>query len=222
MEANVKKKGKIRMCKQFYRLTLDDYSMPGFCSFSTDYIGTMDDMASFMDALRNDERSANDDSRLIDAWNRYCEGNHDVTYNAAYQENKLLESVTCLGTADTTLTDYTWEHLNTWDCSYFMKCDRAENTHIWVSYEGKYRRCVKTRFSNLQYKNTVGDYVSLGGMFWGYPHMVEDDGNITYHRMYVMEKRFENIEEALSDMENFKKVPDIEYRNVLNDIFGDG
>lgn len=40
--------------------------------------------------------------------------------------------------------------------------------------------------------------------------------------MYVIEKPFKNKEEALFDMENFKKSPDIEFKYVLNDIFGDG
>ena len=155
------------MDNQLYRLTLDDYSMPGFCSFSTDYIGTMEDIRFFVEALRGDIRCAETESRLIHACDLYEAGSHDVTYNAAYQKNRLLESVTCLGTAETTLTDYTWEHLNTWDCPYDMKCSRAECTHIWVSYEGKYRRCVRVKFSNLQYKNTVGEYVSFGGMCWG-------------------------------------------------------
>jgi len=210
------------MSKQLYRLTLDDYSTPGFCSFSTDYIGTLEDIKAFIEALRSDERTAQSQSRLIEAWDNYEAGNHDVTYNAAYQENKLLAHVKCLGAASTELTDYEWEHLNTWGCPYYMQCSRAESTHIWVSYQGKYRRCVRVKFTNLQYKNTVGEYVDFGGMCWGYPHMIEEDGKFTFHRMYVIEKPFKNKEEALLDMENFQKSPDIEFKYVLNDIFGDG
>lgn len=72
------------MSKQLYRLTLDDYSMPGFCSFSTDYIGTLEDVKSFIEALRSDEKTAKNQSELIEAWDSYKSGNHDVTYNAAY------------------------------------------------------------------------------------------------------------------------------------------
>ncbi len=208
--------------KQLYRLTLDDYSTPGFCSFSTDYIGTLEDVRDFIEVLRSDEGTAQSQSRLIEAWDSYEAGNHDVTYNAAYQENKLLARVKCLGVASTTLSDYEWEHLNTWDCPYYMQCSRAESTHILVSYEGKYRRCVRVKFTNLRYKNTVGEYINFGGMCWGYPHMIEEDGNITYHRMYVIEKSFKNKDEALLDMENFQKSQDVEFRYVLNDIFGDG
>ena len=210
------------MSKQLYRLTLDDYSMPGFCSFNTDYIGTLEEVKAFIEALRKDERTAKNQSRLIEAWDSFAGGNYEVTYNAAYQENKLLARVKCLGTAQTTLTNYEWEHLNTWECPYYMKCDRSDNTHIWVSYQEKYRRCVRVKFTSLQYKNTVDEYVDFGGMCWGYPHMIEEDGDSTYHRMYVLEKVFKNKDEALLDMENFKKSPDIEFKYVLNDIFGDG
>ena len=52
--------------------------------------------------------------------------------------------------------------------------------------------------------------------------MIEEEDDVTYHRMYVIEKAFKNKNEALLDMENFKKSPDIEFKYVLNDIFGDG
>ena len=210
------------MSKQLYRLTLDDYSMPGFCSFSADYIGTLEDVKAFIESLRCDDETAKNQSRLIEAWDSYEAGNHEVTYNAANQENKFLARVKRLDVTSTVVTDYEWEHLNTWDFPYHMKCSRAESMHIWVSYEGKYRRCVRVKFTSLQYKNTVDEYVDFGGMCWGYPHMIEEEGNVTYHRMYVIEKPFKNKEEALLDMENFKKSPDIEFKYVLNDIFGDG
>lgn len=210
------------MSKQLYRLTLDDCSMPGFCSFNTDYIGTLEDVSAFIESLRSDEKCVKTESRLIEAWDSYSAGNHEVTYNAAYQENKLLARVKCLGIVEHKLVEFEWEHLNTWDCIYNMKCEDAVSTHIWVSYQGKYRRCVRVKFTNLQYKNTIDEYVSFGGMCWGYPHMIEEDGDSTYHRMFVLEKTFKNKKEALLDMENFKKLPDIEFKYVLNDIFGDG
>ena len=69
------------MHKQLYRLCLDDCSMPGFCSFNTDYIGTFDDVETFIEALRNDEKFAKTEIRLIEAWNSYAAGNHNVTYH---------------------------------------------------------------------------------------------------------------------------------------------
>jgi len=210
------------MHNQLYRLCLDDCSMPGFCSFNTDYIGTLNDVESFIEAIRQDEKFADIETRLIEAWNSYAAGNHNVTYNAAYQENIFLVRVNCLGTAETVLMDYEWEHLNTWDCTYSIRCAKAESTHVWLSYQGKYCRCIRTRFTDLAYKNIMDGYSSLAGSFWGYPHMIETDGNVTYHRMYVLEKAFKNKEETLLDIDNFKTQPDIAFRNVLNDIFGDG
>ena len=115
-----------------------------------------------------------------------------------------------------------WEHLTTWDCPYSMRCAKAESTHVWLSYQGKYCRCIRTRFTDLAYKNIIDGYLPLAGSFWGYPHMIEKDGDVTYHRMYVLEKAFKSKEETLLDIDNFKTQPDIAFRNVLNDIFGDG
>lgn len=210
------------MSKQLYRLCLDDYSTPDFCSFNKDYIGTLEDIKTFIEALRNDEKYAKSESRLIEAWDSYTAGNHEITYNATYQENKFLVRVKCLGTAGTILTDCEWEHLNTWWYPYYTKCSQAKSTHIRVSYQGKYRRCVRVKFMSLQCKSTTDEYIQFNGMCRGYPHMIEKDGDITYNRMYVLEKSFKNKVEALLDLKAFIATPDIEYRNVLNDIFGDG
>ena len=48
------------------------------------------------------------------------------------------------------------------------------------------------------------------------------DVGANYLRMYVIEKSFKNKDEVLLDMEIFKKSQDVEFRYVLNDIFGNG
>ena len=57
------------MHNQLYHLCLDDCSMPGFCSFNTDYIGTLDDVESFIEAIQYDEKFVDTETRLIEAWN---------------------------------------------------------------------------------------------------------------------------------------------------------
>lgn len=210
------------MDKLLYRLTLDSYSTPSFCSGSTNYVGTLKQIGSFIEALRNDEDFAENQKRLINTWDIYKNGNHDVTYNAAYQENQFLVQAAFYGAAKTTLTDYEWEHLNIWELPYYMRCSRAENTHIWVSYQESYCRWLRVKFTNLQFKDLKGVYTDIGEMFWGYPHMIENQGVFTYNRLYIFEKAFDSKEKMLFDMTNIYKSPDINYQYVMNDIFGDG
>ena len=75
---------------------------------------------------------------------------------------------------------------------------------IHGSADALVRFCIN---KNLQQKDVV---ILLG------------DVGANYHRMYVIEKSFKNKDEVFLDMENFKKSQDVEFRYVLNDIFGDG
>lgn len=204
------------MSKQLYLLALDNYAMPAFTSFSKHYFGTLEDIGGFVEALRATEENAKHENRLIGSRDRYMAGDHNATYNAAYQDGRLLVRVKCLGTAESMLSNHEWEHLNTWEWPYYMRCTKAESTHVWLSYQGSYVRCIRTRFSNLEYKNTQGKYTAPSGCYWGYPHQIEEEDSITYNRMYVIEKTFKHKTEALLDMENFKAKPDIEFREVLN------
>ena len=120
------------------------------------------------------------------------------------------------------LTDHSWEHVNTWDCIYKVKCDRAESKHIWFSCHGSYTRCIQTRFTNLLYESAAGSYVSHDGWMWGFPHQLEYETPITESRLYVVEKFFKNKAEAMADRINFIQNPDPQFGSVLDDLFGDG
>jgi len=43
-----------------------------------------------------------------------------------------------------------------------------------------------------------------------------------YSRLYVVEKYFKNRDEMLADLELFDRQPDPDFKELLNDIFGDG
>jgi hypothetical protein len=86
-----------------------------------------------------------------------------------------------------------------------MKCQEAKNKHIWISCQGEYMRCIRTKFVNLQYEHFGGRW-DEPGMLWGYPHQIEFDGNKTYNRMFVVEKIFKNKQEALEDMEKSSEI----------------
>lgn len=71
--------------------------------------------------------------------------------NVAYRDVPFLVPAKVLGAETSVLTNYSWEHVNTWGCIYKMKCDKAESRHIWFSCHGSYTRCIQTRFTNLLY-----------------------------------------------------------------------
>lgn len=207
---------------RYYRLLLDDYSAASFTSFSKDYYGTLEQIGGLFGALKQDEELAERQKYIIGIYDRYLAGETKISHKVAYREVPFLIPAKVLGTETSVLTDYSWEHINTWGCPYLMRCDKAECTHIWFSCYGKYNRCIQVQFTNLQYENINGKYEPLGMMIWGFPEQIAGNHGNVYNRLLVEEKVFKNKAEAMSDRLNFIHNPDPQFDEFLNDIFGDG
>lgn len=207
---------------RYYRLLLDDYSAASFTSFSKDYYGTLEQIGGLFDALKQDEELAERQKYIIGIYDRYLAGETSISHKVAYREVPFLVPAKVLATETSVLTDYSWEHINTWGCPYLMKCAKAECTHIWFSCYGKYSRCIQVRFTNLQYENIVGKYEPLGMMIWGFPEQIAGNHGNLNNRLFVEEKVFKNKAEAMADRQSFIHNPDPQFDEFLNDIFGDG
>ena len=59
-------------------------------------------------------------------------------------------------------------------------------------------------------------------MLCGYPNQIIGDNGNPVNRLFVIEKTFKNRAEAMEDMAQFQKNKDINFAEILNDIFGDG
>lgn len=207
---------------RYYRLLLDDYSAASFTSFSKEYFGRLEDLDGLFRAIREDKDRAEQFKNLLSVYDQYLAGDKKITHNVAYQEVPFLVPAKILGSDTSVLTDYSWDHTNTWDCIYEMRCEKAESSHIWVSCYGQYLRCIRTKFTNLEYKNTLNEYTSHDGWTWGFPHQLKYEPPITENRLFVVEKFFKNKAEAMNDRINFIHEPDPMFGSVLDDLFGDG
>lgn len=210
------------MGKQIFRLQLDDHAMPGFASGHKDYFGTLDMIEGFINAIREDEQFAERHQNLVSFFDRYKAGETDIEHTIAYGSPRpFLVRTRCVAERRNVLTNYKWEHLNIWQWPYDMKCKVADCHHVWLSCHKKFMRCVKVEFTNLKYQHLHGEWAHPG-FIWGYPHMIEVENKKTYNRLYIVEKYFKNRGELLADIELFDREPDPKFREVLNDIFGDG
>lgn len=207
---------------RYFRLELDDYSTPSFISGGKFYFGTLEDMDRLFSAIRNDERKAEHKQYILSVYDQFLSGEKKITHTVAFNEVPFLVPAKILGEDHSILTDYSWEHINTWDCPYTMKCDKAESTHLWISCRGQYYRCIRTKFSKLQYDSIDGTFMKHSGHTLGYPHQIEYDDPYTYNRLFVIEKSFKNKARALNDRINFMHAPDPVFNFVLEDLFGDG
>lgn len=207
---------------RYYRLLLDDYSAASFTSFSKEYFGTLKQLKGLFDDIRSEEKTAEQYSDILSVFDRFLAGEKNLTHNVAYQEVPFLVCTNVLGRETSALTDYKWEHLNTWRCPYAMKCEKAESTHLWVSCQSTYYRCIRTKFNNLQYGTDEESYEPLGGMIWGYPGQIQGKRGNLHNQLYVVEKLFKSKAEVLEDHSNFINNPDPDFSRILEDVFGDG
>lgn len=207
---------------KYYRLLLDDYSAASFTSFDKDYYGTLEQISSFFQAIKADEDIAKRQAYILSIYDQYLAGEKTINHMVAYREVPFLVPAKILGEATSVLTNHTWEHLNTWNCPYIMRCDKAESTHLWISCYGKYCRCIQAKFTNLHYDGIDNGFIKYTGPAWGYPHQIEHEGITTFCRLYVEEKVFKNKAEALNDQIAFMHNPDPIFDQVLDDLFGDG
>ena len=207
---------------RYFRLELDDYSTPSFVSAGKYYFGTLEDIDGLFQAIRNDENKAEHKQYILSVYDQFLAGEKKINHTVAFNEVPFLVPAKILGEDHSVLTDLSWEHMNTWDCPYVMKCDKAESTHQWISCQGQYFRCIQTKFTNLQFDSFDKTFMKFTGHAWGYPHQIEYDEPYTRSRLWVMEKMFKNKAQALNDRINFMHAPDPIFNFVLEDVFGDG
>lgn len=208
--------------KQFYRLILDDYSAASFTSFNKPYFGTWEEIQLLLNELDKNKHSEDSHKSLLTAFHAYEAGQTDVTHNAAYQEVPFLVPARLLHSEKVELKNHAWEHLNTWQCPYNMRCDKVISEHLWFECEGEWVRAVKAEFMFLRYQGAIGQWKLVGDMLWGFPGMLAGDPAKFFNVFAEPEKYFKTKRDLETDWQAFKGTPDPDFTEFCNDIFGDG
>ena len=203
----------------YYRLELDYYSAPSFTSFGKYYYGTPDEFRCLFNALARNEKF---NKRFKDLIQVFDKDQQDLELHDAYKGMPFLVPVCLLHKEKIVLENYEWTHINTWECPYYMRCDRVESEHFWFVCDGEYHRVTKAIFTKLQYAATIGQWSDVGSMFWGFPGILFGDLSGCWNRLAEPEKHFQTCAEAQQDWESFSNTPDPNYSEFCNDIFGDG
>lgn len=182
--------------RDIFGVELPDYAMPGFCSGSKPYFGSIEDIAAFRRAINNDDRRKPEDMEFMSA----------KMYGARYNAQAAG----------------TYEYTNIWGFQYFVWWDKLESVHLWIRYKERFYRCVRVRMKSLQYDTNKDALMksSPGEQIWGYPHILEYRHPFHFSRMYVVEKKFDTEEDLLENLEYFDG--SIELKGWLDDLFGDG
>ncbi len=205
---------------QYYVLKLWEPATPSFCSFAKPYVGSKQDILTVATQLAEDDPG----SETVRAIQDYFTGNHSATHHIAYQEMPVLTPVRVLASSRMDLPMKTWEHLNVYECPYRMSFDAAEVFQIVISYEGRYHRCVKSRFQNLCYDGINDDWHPVGTMFFGNGCVMRvcetaHQTRLVENILYVQEESAEDGEMLIQKLE----IPtEVIFDRICDEIFGDG
>ena len=205
------------MKKRYFVLTMDDLATPGFCSWTKDFYGTLDEITEY---IRRIPEGSYETTKA--ALQEYLNGNTDVKHHICFHDRQLLTPVEVIKQERFELEQYLWDHKNIFDCIYKMKADMAVIEQMLIKSGDCYTRCVRCAFTDLQYMTEAPLHLGYRKMhdgFWGLPGMMHIEGNQYILSLYVLEKRYQNLEEALADM---GKVEKLDLTDVCNEIFGDG
>jgi len=210
------------MEEKWFRLLLDDYSVPPITTADKEYYGTLDDVKGLIESLKSDEKGRDGHKGTIEAFEKYLAGEKGATHNVAYQDVPILTSIKVIYNVEQELSETEWEHLNAWHWVHDMKLTSAKAQHYWIKDKKHYRRIIKAQIVGLCYKDTVGNWIDPDEMFWGFPGMLTHDGDVLYNRLACIEKNFDSLDDLQDDYENYLKNPDVDFERFCDDIFGDG
>lgn len=222
MNKQLVKKTQTELPHQYYALYLWDPAVPAYCSFSKLYIGdreAMERVAEQMDAGKD----YHDTAKAIRA---YFAGNLGATHIIAYQEIPVLEPVEILADSYLKLPAHKWDHMNIWKRPQPMTFAGAEVWQLVVHYDGMYRRCVRTRITDLMGTSPASrrsveycdDFVFGNACVLSQGRDRQGDG-IFETLLFVQEDEEETPERLLSELNDPEKVI---FKGIMDEIFGDG
>ena len=206
------------MKEKYYAITLEDYSVPAYVSSTKEYFGTLDEITAFINSLRHDEYHKG----LVEAFDKYCEGDINVKHYVAYNNYQLMHPVSLIATFEHELSETDYDHINIWGCPYYMRFKKAKMKHYWFKLGKDYYRCLKVIFEELQYQSRSGNWFCQEEGYWGHPYMLTFKPPHTYNNLAVIEKIFCSVEEFNQDGEKFNPEEDYDLTGFFNEIFGNG
>ncbi len=144
-------------------------------------------------------------------------GTKEELKNLVSGEN--LESAEFICFEECNLTEHFWRYINIWGNSYEMKCDSAQVKQIIVKYEGKYLKCVKTSFKNLNVLSKEMEWKEVSSISESVIDVKKQGEDIvTSNLLYTVEEIYDNLDDAKTDICNNER---ISFMSFCDELFGD-
>ena len=132
--------------KGFYRVRLNNYFSPSFCSSHKMYFGTLNDIKAFIESMESGEQSF----MIRKAFERYLSGETNAMHEVAYVQEKFIEDVELIAEYDVMLGRAAWKFLNVWHYTQYMEFDSSVIKTALIKYEDRYFRVIKASARGLR------------------------------------------------------------------------
>lgn len=203
--------------EQYYALQLWDATKLGITPFEKTYIGTEKEILEIAKDMEKEKKYPD----TVIAIKKYFAGDKTATHLIAFEKVPVLTPIIVKTERVLSLDRYEWVHKNDWALAENLKCDGVEASQIIVKYQGKYLRCIRARFKNLQYEFEEGVFFGIERMRdnnFVYNFTATDDDTFLKSKLYAEEIIYDKYKDAKADFESM----DLRFFEMCNDVFGNG
>ena len=163
---------------------------------------------------------------IRNAFKRYLLGETNVTHEAAYVQQKLIEDVELIAECKVKLGQTAWKFLNVWYSPQYMEFDSAIVRMALIKYESRYLRVIKASVRGLRTSSDTNrpkeQWIELSNGFWGHPGILSSSGggntHTVYSNLYMKEREYATKEEAMGKFRTDR----IRFNCFCEDVFGNG
>lgn len=208
--------------KQLYGLVLEDYSSPRYNPRAKLYVGTMQELLDFTEAL--EKESVPQYKYLITAIRSYA-SNPGATHTVCGVEYPILTPVKEIGRKEINLTDHIWIHKTELRaCEYLMHADSIWSSHVLVEYESQLILCSKASFDQLKISTALLGWIQLNKDIASFPGMVcnnyygEPKKCVSHLSLYGENKIYRTEEEKNKAMEDLPGMMEVDLHSMIEEI----
>ena len=206
--------------EKYYVIHLDDYAAAQFTSFGKMYFGTLEEIGHFIRLLEKETETAEAHKDTIEGFYKFLEGDTKVTHKVAHQDVRLLTPVRVRGSTTFRMNRRIWTHLNTWRWPVKMRATQIVVEVKVFQIGSKIYRAIRPSFRSLSdYSPFTKKWSRRQACFWGFPHMLDLDGDWNQCRFFVVNEEYTEFSQACEDMYDVTK---INFEPAINEVYGNG
>ena len=195
----------------YYRIDLEDYSLPRFLPKPKIYVGTMGEIVELMAHLSGDSHTALRYGRTIEGVDRYGL-EPEATHMVAGCELPVLRPVEVLLRRSSTVHNAQWLR---------AKASQLEVEQILVCDGKQLIRCGKFRFQKLRIcQPGMGWFRMHGPSFRGFPGMMLQEEELVWSRLFSEMERYEEAE-SMQAIKDTNCLSEYDCELLCDDILGE-